>query len=214
MRPLAIFLNFHLICAGWIFFRADSLGYAGEIFKQLLSGPPSALTHLSGNASLHIPVFLLFAGAVGSVLANRFGDPFTLVAACRGLLVGSLPLPPVLFSSASLPRLDSHSSTFSSSRPHVSPQRTRSPGRPPLEMRRSSIQSSKFPTSLAQSTFCQIQPCRDQSRPVPIWLSTIIAARPICPGYSATLTSWMRGRGLEPTRVGSNHWRSAPPHGA
>jgi alginate O-acetyltransferase complex protein AlgI len=80
IRPLAVIFNFHLICLGWVLFRSESLGFAVEIIRQLASGPPWGTTRLAGDATLHIPLFLLFVGALGSVLANRFGDPFAMAA--------------------------------------------------------------------------------------------------------------------------------------
>ena len=35
-RWLRVFVTFHLVCLGWILFRAQSLGEAGEVFRGLL----------------------------------------------------------------------------------------------------------------------------------------------------------------------------------
>lgn len=39
---VATLLTFHFVCAGWVLFRASSLGVAGEVFAALLRGAPGA----------------------------------------------------------------------------------------------------------------------------------------------------------------------------
>jgi alginate O-acetyltransferase complex protein AlgI len=73
-RVLSVFLTFHLVCAGWIFFRSESFEKARLIFVQLGSGsahhqnltPPLLAVLLLGITSHYVPERLF------SVLRERF----------------------------------------------------------------------------------------------------------------------------------------------
>jgi D-alanyl-lipoteichoic acid acyltransferase DltB (MBOAT superfamily) len=74
-------VTFHLVCVAWIFFRADSLGRAAEVFAQLFTawGRPSSLVTL--------PVVLAIVVGIGGQYVRRR----PLNALLRGF--GRLPLP-------------------------------------------------------------------------------------------------------------------------
>jgi alginate O-acetyltransferase complex protein AlgI len=74
-------VTFHVVCVAWIFFRADSLGRAAEVFAQLFTawGRPSSLVTL--------PVVLAIVVGIGGQYVRRR----PLNALLRGF--GRLPLP-------------------------------------------------------------------------------------------------------------------------
>ncbi len=73
-------LTFHLICLGWVIFRADSLGTVGELFQRLATG--------TGPATVTAPVLL----AVAAGLALQFLPSFPLSRA-QAIFARLGPLP-------------------------------------------------------------------------------------------------------------------------
>ena len=91
-RYMAIFLTFNFVCATWIFFRADSLGDALDVFARIGSGT-FAVDHISLVIALYLAAALLlhavpetwFERAV--TLFSR--TPFVLQgAAVAGVILG------------------------------------------------------------------------------------------------------------------------------
>jgi alginate O-acetyltransferase complex protein AlgI len=72
---LSVFLTFHLVCAAWIFFRADSFRSAATVFSQL-----ATLTHYHPN--LPLPVL----GVLALGLASHFTPELWYQAAQRSFM--------------------------------------------------------------------------------------------------------------------------------
>jgi len=66
-RVLAVALTFHFVCAGWVLFRAPSLGVAGEVFTALVRGVPGAV-------SLSLAVVVVLGLAVSVVPVEAFAS--------------------------------------------------------------------------------------------------------------------------------------------
>jgi D-alanyl-lipoteichoic acid acyltransferase DltB (MBOAT superfamily) len=70
-RALGVLVTFHLVCAGWLLFRAESLPHAGALLAALASAPDPGLTGrwLLPFAALLAPLALL------ELAQARSGDP-------------------------------------------------------------------------------------------------------------------------------------------
>jgi len=79
--PLAVLLIFHIVVAGWIFFRADTLASALDYFAQLWAFRP--------GVALASP---LLVGLIGLGLAINFTPPTLLPALARRLAVWPAPV--------------------------------------------------------------------------------------------------------------------------
>jgi alginate O-acetyltransferase complex protein AlgI len=97
---------FHVICLGWVFFRAESLGGAFEILGRLGSGlgPSPAITALLVAVIVAVLVVQNLPGRVldlATASAARLGPASTAVAAAVGLLLidvfGPEGVPPFLY---------------------------------------------------------------------------------------------------------------------
>src|SRR5262249_22365210 len=44
-RAVGVFVTFHLVCLGWVLFRADNLGHAWQVVSQLGVGSPVSVIH-------------------------------------------------------------------------------------------------------------------------------------------------------------------------
>ena len=58
VRPFQILFTFHLVCIGWVLFRAESIQVAGQMLKSMFTFPSGAATLLP---YLYICVFLYLA---------------------------------------------------------------------------------------------------------------------------------------------------------
>ncbi len=74
-RILGILVTFHLVCAGWVLFRADSMAAAGAVFRQIFSHfHPELLGQMVGGYAW---VFILMAvGYTVHFLPARTDDFF------------------------------------------------------------------------------------------------------------------------------------------
>jgi alginate O-acetyltransferase complex protein AlgI len=67
-------LTFHVVCFGWIFFRADSFGRAGEVISRLVTawGGPSPLVTTSVVLAIVVGILgqYIRPGAIGAALAG------------------------------------------------------------------------------------------------------------------------------------------------
>ena len=63
---VSVVATFHLVCVGWVFFRADNLNIAGEMLYKLLVQAPADLAHFSVQqlAILHIRDPIIFPALV------------------------------------------------------------------------------------------------------------------------------------------------------
>jgi alginate O-acetyltransferase complex protein AlgI len=80
-RWLGRIVTFHVVCFGWVFFRADSFTLAGQVLERLFTG--------WSRASPLVTTSVLLAIAVGMLV--QYVSPRVLVGALRGF--GRLPLP-------------------------------------------------------------------------------------------------------------------------
>lgn len=89
IRALQILITFHLVCVGWLFFRADSIQEAGTLLGTLLSNPAlgNALTWLGPMAFLIAPLVV-----VDLVLENRSRLAWTVPGWMRLTAMAALTL--------------------------------------------------------------------------------------------------------------------------
>jgi alginate O-acetyltransferase complex protein AlgI len=80
-RWLGRILTFHVVCLGWIFFRADSFGRAGDVLERLVTA--------WGQSSPLVTTSVVLAIVVG--IAGQYLRPGAVGALLRGF--GRLPLP-------------------------------------------------------------------------------------------------------------------------
>jgi D-alanyl-lipoteichoic acid acyltransferase DltB (MBOAT superfamily) len=80
-KPLAVLIIFHIVVAGWIFFRADTLAGALAYFTELAAWRP--------GTALTTP---LLAGLIGFGLAIHFTPPALLPALSRRVAAWPAPV--------------------------------------------------------------------------------------------------------------------------
>lgn len=68
-RVLGILITFHLVCIGWIFFRASDVESAKNILLIALNIKAISRAHVSGNIN---PLFFAFALLILQILERRF----------------------------------------------------------------------------------------------------------------------------------------------
>jgi alginate O-acetyltransferase complex protein AlgI len=99
VRALGVVVTFHLVCLGWVLFRARSLAHAGEILSRLpVSYPVSTLheiLHLGpwppGGAAVDLGILVLSIVAVSGVeLLGRTSLPARIPAVARWLAWATL----------------------------------------------------------------------------------------------------------------------------
>ena len=82
-------LTFHVVCFGWIFFRADSFGRAGQVLERLVTawGRPSPLVTTSVVLAILVGIVGQYVrpGAVGSLVSGFQRLPVVAQAACVGI---------------------------------------------------------------------------------------------------------------------------------
>jgi D-alanyl-lipoteichoic acid acyltransferase DltB (MBOAT superfamily) len=82
-------LTFHVVCFGWIFFRADSFGRAGQVLERLVTawGRPSPLVTTSVVLAILVGIVGQYVrpGAVGSLVSGFQRLPVVAQAACVGV---------------------------------------------------------------------------------------------------------------------------------
>jgi len=100
MRPvrrfLGILLTFHLVCAGWVLFRADSMATAGMVFRQIFTAfRPELLGQLLGGYPW---VFALMAvGYAAHFMPRRVDDAVRAGVVRAPLVVQALLLVAVIW---------------------------------------------------------------------------------------------------------------------
>jgi alginate O-acetyltransferase complex protein AlgI len=84
-------LTFHIVCLGWIFFRADSFSRAGQVIERLFTawGQPSPLVTTSVVLAIVVGIAgqYLRPGVVGATLRGFRRLPTLAQAGCVGVLL-------------------------------------------------------------------------------------------------------------------------------
>jgi D-alanyl-lipoteichoic acid acyltransferase DltB (MBOAT superfamily) len=82
-------ITFHVVCLGWIFFRADSFGRAGDVIARLFSAWGASSPLVTTSVVLAILVGILGQyirpGAIGAALSGFQRLSVPVQAACFGL---------------------------------------------------------------------------------------------------------------------------------
>ena len=100
------FMTFHVVCLGWVFFRAESIGGALDVLGRLVSGPgpAPAVTALLAGVVLAVLVAQAAPASVRAALARgvaRLGAAPAVAAGAVSLLVidvfGPEGIPPFLY---------------------------------------------------------------------------------------------------------------------
>ena len=90
LRPATTLLTFLLVCVGWVFFRAQTLGEAGTILRGLVV--PTRGLELVGDGALLVVVCVL-ATLLGQALGQLKGSPrmlFRMPAPVAGMAMAAV----------------------------------------------------------------------------------------------------------------------------
>jgi len=79
-RFAKVFVTFHLVCFAWIFFRANTIGEAGQLIQNLFSGPSTSLLLPAVGAGELAVSLALIGGLLGMHWFERKGDMRRLLA--------------------------------------------------------------------------------------------------------------------------------------
>jgi D-alanyl-lipoteichoic acid acyltransferase DltB (MBOAT superfamily) len=95
-RVVGIVFTFHLVCFGWIFFRADTMQIAGEVLSQILTDfhPEVLLQFVMGYKGV---MFLLAAGYILHFTPHRTGLAVQRILTRSPLFVQALLLALLIF---------------------------------------------------------------------------------------------------------------------
>ena len=90
-RVLGVIFTFHLVCFGWIFFRADSVQIGWDMLKQIFTDfrPAIFLQFISGYKGIFL---LLMIGYIIHFIPKRIDNQIKQVVICSPLLLQALYL--------------------------------------------------------------------------------------------------------------------------